>query len=202
MTEEVYVCRECGKDKTKKELHHSTVLSSPICSDCSKEKARSSNKKKEATAKVKTKEGITRAFGKSGDLTIKQARFAREYVANGGNASQAAIAAGYDNKNPEQIGCKLMANEKVLREIEVHEREHMEAAGVTTQKLVKMLLDEAQFFGEGATQSGRIQALKQLCDFTGGFDANKQKVEHSGGIDLSGKSDDELAVMLESLEGW
>ena len=46
------------------------------------------------------------------DLTIKQKRFADEYIISG-NASQAAIAAGYSKKYAAQNTDKLLKNTKV-----------------------------------------------------------------------------------------
>ena len=46
------------------------------------------------------------------DLTIKQQRFADEYIISG-NASQAAIAAGYSKKYAAQNTDKLLKNTKV-----------------------------------------------------------------------------------------
>lgn len=47
-------------------------------------------------------------------LTPKQQAFADEYIINGGNATQAAIKAGYSKKTAEVTGSKLLRNVKVL----------------------------------------------------------------------------------------
>lgn len=43
-------------------------------------------------------------------LTIKQQKFADEYIINGGNATQAAIKAGYSEKTAKSQGQRLLTN--------------------------------------------------------------------------------------------
>jgi phage terminase small subunit len=67
---------------------------------------------------------------------------------------------------------------------------------VTTEDVIKGLLIEAQCNGEGSSQSARVTAWKAIGDFTGGFDANTKKVAHSGAIDLSNKTQEELEAII------
>ena len=41
-------------------------------------------------------------------MTPKEEKFAKEYVKNGGNAAQAAVAAGYSEKTARQIASKKL----------------------------------------------------------------------------------------------
>ena len=50
---------------------------------------------------------------------------------------------------------------------------------VTVEDVVNGLLAETKKEAETSTSSSRINAWNKLSDFTGGFDANKQKVEVS-----------------------
>jgi len=57
-----------------------------------------------------------------------------------------------------------------------------ERFSITTEGILKRLAIESGYAGEhlipdDSTQSGRVSALKQMAEHTGGFDANKQKVE-------------------------
>jgi len=110
-------------------------------------------------------------------LTDKQRRFVEEYCSNGFNATQAAKSAGYSEKTAKQQGCENLAKPDVQDAIQAFMSKATKKALVTTEDIVKRLLLEAEYFGEGASHSARIAALKTLTDFTGGFDANKQKVE-------------------------
>lgn len=50
-------------------------------------------------------------------MTPKQKRFVAEYLANGLNATRAAISAGYSKKNADTEGARLLVNVKVAAEI-------------------------------------------------------------------------------------
>ncbi len=47
-------------------------------------------------------------------MTLRQERFAKEYVKNGGNIQQAALAAGYSKTSAAVTGTKMLKNAKVL----------------------------------------------------------------------------------------
>jgi phage terminase small subunit len=91
---------------------------------------------------------------------------------------------------------KLEKDPRIAPVIDEKRREASEKALVTTQELVQMLLAEAKGEWDDSTPSSRGAALKTLTDFTGGFDANKQNLHHSGAVDLSGKTDAELAAII------
>ena len=133
-------------------------------------------------------------------LTLKQTRFVLEYVANGGNGTQAAIAAGYAVKSAAEVASENLRKAHVVSAVEEHEHAIAEAAGITPERLATMIMAEAKGLVEDSTQTGRIAAMRLLSDFVGKFDKNKQRLEHSGGIDLSNKSDEELAEMLKELD--
>lgn len=108
-------------------------------------------------------------------LTDKQRSFIEHYCSNGFNATQAAISAGYSKKTAKDIACQNLAKLYIQDEIQEFMSKATKKALVTTSDIVERLWAEANMFEEGGSQSGRIAALKTLTDFTGGFDANKQK---------------------------
>jgi phage terminase small subunit len=57
--------------------------------------------------------GATLTEGGFVALTDQQKLFCEHYVANGGNGSQAAIAAGYERKSARQQACRLMGREDI-----------------------------------------------------------------------------------------
>jgi phage terminase small subunit len=61
-------------------------------------------------------------MGAGRPLTIKQEKFAQEYLVDC-NATQAAIRAGYSEDTAEQQGCRLLRNVKVLACIEERQKE-------------------------------------------------------------------------------
>ncbi|AGH16104.1 terminase small subunit [Vibrio phage pYD21-A] len=109
-------------------------------------------------------------------LTAKQQRFVEEYCANGFNATQAAISAGYSEKTSGSISSENLQKPEIQKAIKEFMGKATEKALVTTEDIVKGLYDIAQY---GESESARVSAYKTLTDYTGGFDKNKQSVDHS-----------------------
>lgn len=55
-------------------------------------------------------------------LTNKQDAFVKEYLLNGGNATQAAIKAGYSEKTAQQVGSENLLKPVIKVEIEKHQK--------------------------------------------------------------------------------
>ncbi len=110
-------------------------------------------------------------------LTDKQRSFIEHYCSNGFNATQAAISAGYSKNTASQTGSENLGKPEIQLAVQEFMGKATKKALITTEDIVKRLIDEAEYIGEGASHSARIAALKTLTDFTGGFDNNKQKVE-------------------------
>lgn len=113
------------------------------------------------------------------ELTDKQRRFVESYCANGFNATQAAIEAGYSEKTARQTASETLSKQYIQDAIQEFMSKATEKALITTEGIVERLLSESEYFGEGASHSARIAALKTLTDYTGGFDRNKQSVDHT-----------------------
>lgn len=112
-------------------------------------------------------------------LTDKQRRFVEAYCSNGHNATQAAIASGYSEKTARQVGSENLAKPDIQDAIQEFMSKATKKALITTERLVERLVEESEYMGEGASHSARIAALKTLTDYTGGFDKNKQSVDHT-----------------------
>ena len=69
------------------------------------------------------------------ELTAQQVRFVKELVANGGNATEAAISAGYAVKNAASQASRLLRNEKVLAYRKAYASAIYEGLGITAQSL-------------------------------------------------------------------
>lgn len=126
------------------------------------------------------------------DLTDKQRRFVEAYCSNGHNATKAAISAGYSEKTARQTASENLSKQDIQEEIQLFMNEATNKALVTVDDLVQMLLREAEYFGEGASHSARIAAVKTLTDYTGGFDRNKQTLNHTSSDGSFGKSLDDF----------
>jgi phage terminase small subunit len=80
------------------------------------------------------------------EMTLKQQRFAVEYVANGGNGQAAALAAGYSPGNPNSakvIASNLLTRPNVKAAIDSGEAARIQAqdAVITPQKVLNDLED-------------------------------------------------------------
>ena len=98
------------------------------------------------------------------------------------------IKAGGKAKDPDQKGSRLARNGKVSSFVGMMKRKTVEKQLITAEDIAKALMKEAGMMGnppDDSVQSARISALKTLTDYTGDFDKNKNKVEHSGYVDRS-----------------
>jgi len=115
-------------------------------------------------------------------LTDKQEAYKNNRVK--GMEPQDAYKAAYSAKgmNCNSISkeiSKLDEHPLIAPELLKNTEEAAERAIVTLEMVLNGLLLEATANGEGCTQSARVAAWKALSDHTGGFDTNKQKLEHT-----------------------
>ena len=115
-------------------------------------------------------------------LTAKQQAFCESYVANGFNATQAALSAGYSENTAQQMGSENLSKPVIAEYIFKFKAKASEKALITTEDVVKGLMIEAQGIGEDTNTSARITAYKALSDYTGGFDSNKV---HNVNVEMS-----------------
>lgn len=116
---------------------------------------------------------------KSTKLTPKQQTFVAEYVANKGNATQAAIAAGHPKKTARSIGAENLTKPHIMQAIQKQMAKHLDKADITAERVIEEL--------------GRL-AFSNIEDFTS-IDANGQP--H---LDLSNATRDQMAAIQEVSE--
>lgn len=101
-------------------------------------------------------------------LTLKQALFIREYIANGRNALQATIAAGYDSKQPDVLGAKILKSKLVAAELE----KHTQLVAIKNFCTKDWTIEQAKkIYEEGGHD--RVQGLKLIIDMLG-YEAPKK----------------------------
>ena len=74
-------------------------------------------------------------------LTPKQKAFVREYKANGGNGTQAAISAGYSEDSARAISCENLTKPYIQEAIAQEEKKMQEKYEYTIDDMVKELDD-------------------------------------------------------------
>lgn len=130
------------------------------------------------------------------NLTPKQQRFVEEYLIDL-NATQSAIRAGYSEKTAYSVGHENLKKPEIQKAIEEAKKQISKRTELTVDMVVNGLLKEAQDYAEGSTQSARVSAWAHLGKHLGMF---KDKIEHSGKIEISDISDDALDKRIQELE--
>jgi phage terminase small subunit len=100
-------------------------------------------------------------------LPLKQRVFVAQYLANGFNATRAAIAAGYAKANADTQGSRLLANPKVAAILARRTQEKLKKIDITAdmvlQEIAKLaFLDPRKLF----TGDGQLIPITQLDDHT------------------------------------
>ena len=85
-------------------------------------------------------------------LPGRRLAFCREYVANGGNATQAYLKAGYSKKGASQGAERLLRNVEIANEIAARQARKQEAADVTVAEVLGLLRQQAEAGGTKATE--------------------------------------------------
>ena len=117
-------------------------------------------------------------------ITIRQERFAREYIANGGNAS-AAYRAAYSTGNMAEttIGRNahtVTRNNTVAAKIESLRSAALDANGITPEAVIAMLQeDRIQAKGLPTPQLGVAVRVDELLGKTAGMFGDRLEVEVS-----------------------
>ena len=89
------------------------------------------------TKKKKGKAGTSKA-----SAAQRKALFVEAYVANGGNASKAALTAGFPNRSAGQRGHEMVKDSEVLAEIDRRKKEALESAMKITGLSITRTLQE------------------------------------------------------------
>jgi len=96
-------------------------------------------------------------------LTETQSQFVREYVKNGGNASAAAVAAGYSKDRSRQAGWELSRSVKVIEAVKMEQARYIsgELSNVALGTLGNIMRDET------APAAARVQASRWVLEAAG-----------------------------------
>jgi phage terminase small subunit len=100
-------------------------------------------------------------------LTPKQTRFVAEYLANGLNATKAAISAGYSAKNADTEGSRLLVNVKVAAEISKKSQKVLDKLDFSVERTMREVarlafFDPAKLFED----DGSLKPIKDIDEDT------------------------------------
>jgi phage terminase small subunit len=109
--------------------------------------------------------------GEKKDLTNAplRARFALEYAKNGGNATQAALAAGYSENSAAQQGSAVLKDDRVQAAIRRHQNALAAVAGESRDTVLAREINWAQanikdYFITATDTVAVLKPLEQLTD--------------------------------------
>lgn len=112
-------------------------------------------------------------------LTPKQDLFIKYYLANGMNATQAAISAGYSPKSANEIGSENLAKPNIRHTLGVAQKSTAKKVGITKESLIADLVEIVQTYKlSGANTKDAIRAIENLAKMLGYNEADK--------VDISG----------------
>jgi len=134
-------------------------------------------------------------------ISVKEKKFAKYYVENSGNATDAAIRAGYNvakRNSAAVIGYNNLKKPKVILEIQ----KHLEMSGIDESYIsntLKTIIDEGK--DRKVTANDALKALDMALKLKGAYPAAKSEIAKLDiRADLRGKSIEELEQELIELQ--
>ena len=116
-------------------------------------------------------------------ISSKQKRFVIEYCKDW-NATAAAKRAGYPAASAHNAGHRLLRRPAVRAAIRERQDRVAQAALLDEVEIVRGLLREARYQGEGSSHAARVSAWKELAKIRG---LEVSRVEHTVDVRLDGR---------------
>jgi phage terminase small subunit len=120
-------------------------------------------------------------------LTIKQRLFCKAYLANGFNATQAAITAGYSENCAQEIAYENLNKPLIKKFIDKRVKIMEEKLDITAEWKMKVLKDciDGCMNGEASENkihpSGIVGAIAELNKMQGHYAVEKREIKHDIG---------------------
>ena len=112
----------------------------------------------------------------------------REYVNNGANATQAAIAVGVSPASASTVGYRLKS--RLTKEIDTEQKAQLRGYAPKAISQIQSLAEKAE------SENVRLKANADLLDRAGWKPVDKQEI--TGKNDIEDMSDEELQAQLDS----
>ncbi len=96
-------------------------------------------------------------------LTIKQDKFVKAYLLNDGNATQAAISAGYSEKTAYSIGEENLKKPDIAKAIAEHQKKGDETFIKTKEEKLKLLEEIANECMRKDSEKGMVNASAAIA---------------------------------------
>ena len=95
-------------------------------------------------------------------LTIKQDAFVKAYLLNGGNATQAAIKAGYSEKTAQQVGSENLLKPVIKDSIAKHQKKNDESYVWSKADKLKQLEKLIESCSKSDEEKGALNAAAAI----------------------------------------
>ena len=105
--------------------------------------------------------------------TPRQRRFVGEYLLDL-NATQAAIRSGYSVRTANEQGARLLANASIVAAIQTAQEARSERLQLTQDDVLRGLLREATWTGDGSSHSARVAAWGLIAKHLGMLERRSQ----------------------------
>lgn len=123
-------------------------------------------------------------------MNYRRSKFIPEYLLSG-NATEAAIKAGYSKKTAYSQGQRLLKNDEIMKEI-IESKEKLQAE--TELKLIEVVNQIKVLAFEGETEAIKLKALDMLMKHLGGYmDIFKM---------LSAMKEDQIELIAKKIPSW
>ena len=115
--------------------------------------------------------------------------FVREYVNNGGNATQAAIAVGVSQASASTVGYRLKS--RLTKEIDTEQKAQLQGYAPKAISQIQSLAEKAE------SENVRLKANADLLDRAGWKPVDKQEITEANAYE--NMTDEELQKELDTL---
>lgn len=117
----------------------------------------------------------------AGKLTPKQQAFVDEYLIDL-NATQAAIRAGYSEKNAHKIGPELIGKTRIAEALREAQKDRQERTFITQDRVIREIAENAFKPASDAPDSefkhaSKAKYLDMLCKHLGAYDGANRDTE-------------------------
>lgn len=129
--------------------------------------------------------------------------FVEAYIANGGNATEAAIAVGYSPRSAGNQGGRMMKNDEVRAGIETRQSELRSQFKLTTENVLRNMA-QALFFDPRKlyNEDGSLKRVIDLDEDTAMALAGLEVVEMEGGMAVGGEGGVQHVPMYTKKLKW
>lgn len=123
-------------------------------------------------------------------MNLRRSKFIPEYLLSG-NATEAAIKAGYSKKTAYSQGQRLLKNDEIMNEI-IESKDKLQAE--TEIKLIEVVNQIKVLAFEGESEAIKLKALDMLMKHLGGYmDIFKM---------LSAMKEDQIELIAKKIPSW